>query len=265
MSITIACSHCGARFAGEPEYAGRRIRCPKCQEVFRLPADAVAAEATPDEQQQPAPVAGRSNTSAADFDESSMRDDFEYSLRSEEEAATQCPYCHSTLEPGQVLCMKCGYHLKLKQKLETKHGDDSPAPEETIGFPTELDFGLFRMPLWPIAAAAGAFVLLALVLYLIQPMLAGVLLMLTGLVFVSVGNIWVLLIAFHESFLMGLAVWFVPFFWCYYVVTRIEELWLPLSISVAGVLMLGLGVSAAGGDASESAAFATAWMSSRTS
>ena len=35
--LSVACDHCGSRFRASEEYAGRKAKCPKCQNVFRLP------------------------------------------------------------------------------------------------------------------------------------------------------------------------------------------------------------------------------------
>jgi len=33
-----------------------------------------------------------------------------------------CPECDDDLPDGAVLCVKCGYHLKLRKRLKTRHG-----------------------------------------------------------------------------------------------------------------------------------------------
>lgn len=39
-----------------------------------------------------------------------------------------CPSCGTVLKDGAVLCVACGYHLKLGRKLETEHGASLPKP-----------------------------------------------------------------------------------------------------------------------------------------
>jgi DNA-directed RNA polymerase subunit M/transcription elongation factor TFIIS len=41
MSSTIACPGCKARLHTRPEYAGKKIRCPKCSEIVRVPIQEV--------------------------------------------------------------------------------------------------------------------------------------------------------------------------------------------------------------------------------
>lgn len=37
-----------------------------------------------------------------------------------------CPSCAAVLSPGAILCVSCGYHLKLGTKLQTTHGELPP-------------------------------------------------------------------------------------------------------------------------------------------
>lgn len=36
-----------------------------------------------------------------------------------ESASPQCPSCGGDMEADAVLCISCGYHLKLRKKIET--------------------------------------------------------------------------------------------------------------------------------------------------
>ena len=45
----------------------------------------------------------------------------------EEEPAAEadgekCPECKQPMEPGSVLCIKCGFHTKLRKKIKTSFG-----------------------------------------------------------------------------------------------------------------------------------------------
>ena len=40
-------------------------------------------------------------------------------IESEEDAAAMCPSCGKEMEAGAVLCVHCGYHLKLQRRIET--------------------------------------------------------------------------------------------------------------------------------------------------
>ena len=267
--MNITCTHCGAKFAGKPEYRGRRIRCTKCQEVFRVPDERVddGELQLADDNAYAASVA--SNVKATDeIDEWNVPDNFEYKMEAEEQGTgNYCPYCGEPGDPRHVLCLKCGYHRGLKKKIDTQRGEAEEEKQEAEGgFPTEIDFGVVKLPIWPIAVAVGVFFFATLLLYLVVPVLAAVLLMLVGLGLTGVGNVWILVIAWSESPLMALAIWFIPCFWWYYVVTRIEDLWMLVGISLLGCLMCAIGIGIIGpGDVEEFAMAGMAWMQSRMS
>ena len=59
------CEHCRQKIAARDEYAGRRVRCPRCKEPVRVPsieaaaAPAPAAPATTNVVEKPSPVAAK--------------------------------------------------------------------------------------------------------------------------------------------------------------------------------------------------------------
>ncbi len=57
-----------------------------------------------------------------------------------------CPNCQFLLEPGVVVCIKCGFNLKTKQKMETViHIDDgSPAWVKFLRYVNDIMPGIFR-------------------------------------------------------------------------------------------------------------------------
>lgn len=40
----------------------------------------------------------------------------------------RCPSCGASIDQDAVLCVACGYHLKLGQRLQTEHGEPPPLP-----------------------------------------------------------------------------------------------------------------------------------------
>jgi DNA-directed RNA polymerase subunit RPC12/RpoP len=81
--IRFNCAGCGQALEAPPEMSGETVECPSCGRAISVPA-AGAASASP-------PGAGG-----------------------------VCPACAARMDPGAVLCLACGYHLKLGRKLETK-------------------------------------------------------------------------------------------------------------------------------------------------
>jgi len=81
--IRFNCSGCGQTLEAPPEMAGDLVGCPSCGQELTVPAPAAPS---------PAPAA---------------------------QGAPMCPGCGAEMEPESVLCVQCGYHLKLGKKIET--------------------------------------------------------------------------------------------------------------------------------------------------
>lgn len=80
--IRLNCPHCQQSLEAPEDMAGQTVECPSCGKPFDIPAP---------EQPQAA-------------------------VRPE---VPVCPECSSEMAPDAVLCMKCGYHLKLHKKIST--------------------------------------------------------------------------------------------------------------------------------------------------
>ena len=247
-AFTIVCASCHAKFAGKPEYVGRRIRCPKCQEVFRVEAeppaesvhsDVVVATALQDE-----------------FDEWNVPDDFEYKVKETDEGAAKCNFCHEPLRPGHVLCMKCGFHQKLNKKIETKRGEEADFGDGKPKIvPGHFNLGSLSIPTMPVAIGAGVAALMLLALFIIAPAIFGALCLLAGLLFMSVGSLWIVIVAFREDVFQGILVFFVPIYWWVYVFTRWEDTWMGFGVSVLGFFLTGFGIVTIGSGIEEPAAW----------
>jgi hypothetical protein len=122
MPIKVACQ-CGAAFAAKDELAGRTVACPKCKQPLKIPAPQAIAASTQAAAVAPqaAPV---SHANADLFDD--------LGLRARASADARCPSCGSDLPPNAVLCVKCGYNLKLGKKMQTVNmAADGSAPVAT--------------------------------------------------------------------------------------------------------------------------------------
>jgi DNA-directed RNA polymerase subunit RPC12/RpoP len=85
--LSFKCPGCEQPLEAPEELAGETVECPTCGRPIAVPsgkASSVPATALP----------------------------------GKESAA--CPGCGASLEPGVVLCVTCGYHLKLGKKIETQ-------------------------------------------------------------------------------------------------------------------------------------------------
>jgi hypothetical protein len=99
MTLSTSCEHCGVKLKAKEEHIGRSLTCPKCQKPFVVKPPSVGVA----QPRQAQPVAAK----RAD--------------------ASSCPECGATLAASAVLCVGCGYHLKLGKKLHVSHEttDDS--------------------------------------------------------------------------------------------------------------------------------------------
>ncbi len=94
MRIPVTCA-CGKRLSASPRLAGKRVKCPACQEALVVPAP--AATETPRQKNAP----GRSGT---------------YSVQSK---GGICPHCQAGMDAEDALCVQCGYHRQSGQRLQT--------------------------------------------------------------------------------------------------------------------------------------------------
>jgi hypothetical protein len=100
MPIKASCA-CGAAFAARDDLAGRTVACPKCKQPLTIPAAAVSAPAA-------APVP---HANADLFDG--------LGLKARDESQPRCPGCSADMPPNAVLCVKCGYNVKLGKRMQT--------------------------------------------------------------------------------------------------------------------------------------------------
>ena len=115
MPIAVACQ-CGQRFQARDELAGKQAKCPKCGRILTIPSPQPKA---PPRATSPAPL--------EDILEDAGLDDV---------AKPRCPQCNEELKPGAVLCVHCGYDLKLGKQLQTKIVGAEEEDPEYANLPT---------------------------------------------------------------------------------------------------------------------------------
>jgi hypothetical protein len=106
MLVITPCPACNKSLSLDEKFAGRRIRCPSCQEVFQVPSDtAVAAPLavnpapSPVAPPRPARKAPEPAPSGAVTERASPR----------RAAHTACPECHTPLAKGSGRCSRCSW------------------------------------------------------------------------------------------------------------------------------------------------------------
>ena len=95
--IEFNCTACGQVLEAPEEMAGEAIECPSCEAEITIPQpaqeDTLVLPNLPDIQ------IGSTAASPAE---------------------TLCPECGAALADGAVLCVACGFHLKLGKKISTE-------------------------------------------------------------------------------------------------------------------------------------------------
>lgn len=120
MPIKVTCQ-CGKSFAAKDELAGKAVKCPNCQQPLRIPAAGIAAP-LPSSAPRPAATAARpaappAPPAASPHAAGSLFD--EVGLKAAPAGTMLCPGCAQPMPQNAVLCVKCGYNLKLGRRMET--------------------------------------------------------------------------------------------------------------------------------------------------
>ena len=108
MPIKVKCGSCSAQFKAKEELAGRRVKCPKCQNPVVI---AAAAAPTPAAR---APKRG-ANPLLDILDEEDVRS---------RTSGPICDNCGSEVKHGAVICIDCGFNLETGDRLETDASED---------------------------------------------------------------------------------------------------------------------------------------------
>ena len=114
MPIRVACQ-CGQSLNVPDSMAGKSGKCPKCQQLVRIPGAASSAgkqvpSAPPQKQAKTASAAipATSNNMAGLLDAAGLV----------QKSGTFCPNCDQPSRPGAVLCTNCGFNFSEGTKVE---------------------------------------------------------------------------------------------------------------------------------------------------
>ena len=123
MPIKVTCQ-CGQSFNAKDELAGKAVKCPKCQQPLRIPAASASASAPAKSAQK---GAAKSPAAASDpFGGGSLFD--EVGLKQHAAGTMPCPGCGKPLAQNVIVCIECGYNMKLGRRMTTAKtgggGDD---------------------------------------------------------------------------------------------------------------------------------------------
>lgn len=119
MPIKVSCS-CGQSFKAKDELAGKRVRCPKCQNPLTIPAATIATPELDDFALAPAAEVPKYNPLEDLLAEEGVKSVV---------AGPTCPSCGEGISPSAILCVQCGFNLTTGEKITTSHFDDDDDDE----------------------------------------------------------------------------------------------------------------------------------------
>lgn len=198
--IRCACPQCGQHLECDASYGGSELDCPTCSARMVVPA---AREASPG--QQPTASLERSC----------------------------CPGCGTSLAAGTKVCITCGFNTATGTRLQTqvssqrrRFARDTHASEKASSSPSLLKGTVLT-------------VVVLFLLGMISGPVAGIYLVSVWLLSVVVGLL-ILITAFRDDILQGLATLLIPFYGLYYVFVRNQEPRLKFSVILMFATVLSL-------------------------
>ena len=94
--MNFACPQCNQELEAPTELTGEIVECPSCETQLEVPKAAVSE-----------PVEARNDAKGPS------------SYPATPTVEDSCSHCGKSMEPGDVLCLKCGYHSELGKTIDT--------------------------------------------------------------------------------------------------------------------------------------------------
>lgn len=106
MAIATRCK-CGFSFSAKDALAGKRVKCPRCQNVLQVPDKSVVGAAA---------AGPQVNKKLLDLlDDAGVKSTPKGPI---------CAACGAEMDPSAVICIECGYNVATGQYLETYTDDE---------------------------------------------------------------------------------------------------------------------------------------------
>jgi len=125
-TLTITCPTCKKVMQVPAVLGGKRIRCRGCGQTVAVPKPGSAGK--------PAAQTVRTNKAGEHFDDEWAQAQAYGVLKDEDKP--RCPFCASDVEEGQVICLKCGYNLRTRERHSTR----------IVNVVTGMDYFLWLLP-----------------------------------------------------------------------------------------------------------------------
>ncbi|MEQ1827289.1 MAG: hypothetical protein ABL921_15135 [Pirellula sp.] len=278
MPIRVTCQ-CGHSLAVPDQMAGKAGKCPKCQQIIKIPV-ASSAQANPAAQKNsgaaskppqpakpPQPMAIAPSALEGLFEAAGL----------EKKKGNLCPSCETPIQRGSILCVKCGLNFQEGTQLtgfqaeEKKEFGNKRLNEAARMMAREADTETRLLntgqPWWMLfATLAGVLVFIAgaavkmdaattgkksnveIVSRIQSASMFTVLCASAGAacMLIATFSLWAILFtAFFESIKQGLLCFFIPLYIFYYMFSRIKSQSLVSTVSlywtttIIGILLLG--------------------------
>jgi len=123
-TAVIACPKCHKKFKGNEKLRGKKIKCPRCSNVFVVemvavddPTAAPAAAPADEAVKAAAPNPGKSKTTTWNEED----EDANPYAATDLDLTPRCPHCASEMESEDaVVCLHCGYNTLTRQLGRTE-------------------------------------------------------------------------------------------------------------------------------------------------
>jgi len=267
MPIRVACQ-CGQTLNVPDQYAGKAVKCPKCQKGVGVPGGAKPAVVNPAVRKVGAasqvPASGGNDALAGLFDEVGLT----------KREGVFCPSCDKPLPAGTSICVGCGFHLETGSKIsgfqvETKEFGNQRLVEAAEMMKREVETEKRMLgagtPWWMMLGILSGIVVMigaiavrmdattsgqeSTIPLLRRIQVAGFLPVLAGafgfanLLISNFASLAVLVTAFKESSKQGLLSLFVPFYAIYYMFSRIYSKKLVPTVAILWVTAILAGAA----------------------
>lgn len=118
----VRCEHCNKAYAWQEKYAGKKVRC-KCGEVMRFPAECPTEEGMELALNLDSGIDLNLGSSSSRGSSSLSTPDGQLNVPPPANmGGPSCPSCKTTVRPGAVICINCGFNLKEGNKVNTAVG-----------------------------------------------------------------------------------------------------------------------------------------------
>jgi hypothetical protein len=257
MPIKVTCA-CGQSFAAKDELAGRTVKCPKCGRPLAIPA-AGGAGTVPASPLEPQPAPAPAAAPAGSYQPSGLFD--EVGISSTPVGTQPCPGCRAPMPMQAVVCVQCGYNLKLGRRMETMRmgADGQMGPgsvvetvlaraAQALEDEKEEERKKTRegLPWWAyLVMLLGVLGFLALMMLIPQQnaiMVAAVALMFLGWLICVYSGVCILVTAFRESPLQGILCLLCGPYQLVYIIMRWDQCAGFFFMNLGGSVIIGVGM-----------------------